>query len=293
MKIYNFKFLSLAVFSLLIFLTSCQKEEVQSEDVKVELEEVINTIVNKEVPKDIIDKLDKLKFNTKDIAIERVELPDGTVEEQFLVEGDINITEEQIDFLLKSGIPDYASKQYRTYNLVASPQVITVTGWTGGGGYGLSTKMRTALSWAIANYNSLPIGLTFSLTFGTSTASDIVVYRLPNGQVGGRAGFPYGNGNPYKWVRMYSGLDSPTYSTNVVEHVTTHEIGHCLGLRHTDWFTRFSCGSYNPESANPVGAVFIPGTLVNDPNSVMQACFNTSEDGEFGYYDRVALNFLY
>ena len=74
----------------------------------------------------------------------------------------------------------------------------------------------------------------------------------------------------------------------------THEIGHCLGLRHTDYFSRASCGQNTNEGSAGVGAIHIPGTPTGiDWNSVMLACFSSNEDGEFGFYDEVALEFLY
>lgn len=226
---------------------------------------------------------------------EKVEVtrPDGTVETLYLIGGDIELTKEQLK--KAQSMDDAELKQYRTYNTV-SKNYIRVRGVSSGGS-ALTPKMQTALRWAINNYNALNTNKTFVLTFGAypfwGIGHDIIVYQeTSNPSAGGRAGFPYDSGNPYKFVRIYAGMENYSYNTN--EHVMTHEIGHCMGLRHSDWYNRISCGSINPENANPYGAVWVPGTpWVADPNSVMEACFSSTEDGEFGYYDRVALEWMY
>lgn len=235
--------------------------------------------------------LEGLDFNIEDAVPSVMQYPDGTTEEVYMVDNDITIHKEQYEKLLAE-TAEATLRQYRTYNLVNNNQTIDVIGYTGNNSSGLTTRMRTGLQWAINNYNSLNIGLNFNLTYGTNYGNkDIVVYRVANGQSGGVAGFPYSNGQPYKWVRIYSGLDNADNNTN--EHVIGHEIGHCLGLRHTDWNTRASCGQ-SGEAANPDGAVHIPGTPTGyDSNSLMLACFGSNEDGEFGFYDRVALEYLY
>ena len=213
--------------------------------------------------------------------------PDGTTETMYLVDEDIALTKDQLREL--RAMDASLEKQYRTNNLV-SDRNISVIGYTGSGN-ALTSKMRTALQWAVANYNALNTNKTFTLTFAASTNADIVVYRnLSNNSAGGVAGFPSG-GQPYKWVQIYNGMEN--YDTNTNEHVMTHEMGHAMGLRHTDWFSRESCGQTG-ESAGSDGAVQIPGTPSGyDANSVMLSCFSSSEDGEFGYYDRVALEYLY
>lgn len=266
---------------LVSLFVSCDKDEVMQEaEVASEKQE--------EISQATLDLISSVHFNNNDVKVIDLLLPDGSTEKTLLLEGDILMSLDQ----LKNMKPDkVTTKQYRTYNLVSSPRTINVIGYTGGAGQGLTSKQRTALQRAVNNYNALNIGLNFTLTFGTNYSPyDIVVYQNPNGAAGGVAGFPE-YGDPYKWVQIFSGMEN--YSTATNEHVLTHEIGHAVGLRHTDWFSRQSCGQ-SGESAGSDGAVHIPGTPTGyDSTSVMLACFSAYEDGNFGYYDEVALEYLY
>lgn len=247
------------------------------------------------VPSEVVQQFKELGFDVSDIRYAPTggELDGLPGKRNYLLEGDIVITPENLEQMLASDLHHVGpmGEQYRTNNLVSSPRTIRVIGYTGGS-QALTTKMRTALQWAVDNYNALGNGLTFTLTFGTAYSSyDIVVYKT-TGSAGGSAGFPSG-GAPYKWVQIYSGTDS--YDTNVIEHVITHEIGHCVGMRHTDYFDRsLSCGTGGNEGSGSDGAVHIPGTPTGfDATSIMLSCFSSSEDGEFGAYDITALNYLY
>ena len=264
-----------------ILFTSCEKDELSSPDQT----EALN--IDSEVPESVLQKIASLHFNPEGARVGKIVLPGGGIEKTYIVEGDIVLSANQLNNMSSSNIQD---KQYRTNNLVSNNRTIRVIGYTGGS-QALTSKQRTALQYAIANYNALNIGLSFTLTFGTSYSSyDIVVYQTSNGQAGGVAGFP-SNGNPYKYVQIFNGMEQ--YSVDTNEHVMTHEIGHTLGMRHTDWFSRQSCGQ-SGEAAGSDGAVHIPGTPTGyDSSSVMLACFGANEDGEFGSYDRVAFEYLY
>ncbi len=66
-----------------------------------------------------------------------------------------------------------------------------------------------------------------------------------------------------------------------------HELGHCIGFRHTNWAQIL-------ETAGTIGAVHIPGTPVGtDSKSVMNGnAGNTSWDG-FSSYDIIAAQTIY
>ena len=183
-------------------------------------------------------------------------------------------------------------EQYRTTNLVNNNRTYTIIGYTGSG-FALTSRMRTGLQWAVNNYNRLNTGIRFSLSYAASTNADMVVYNNGASGGGGSAGFPSSSGAPNKFIQINAGTNS--FSTNVNEHVITHEIGHSIGFRHTDYFNRsLSCGSGGNEGSAGVGAILIPGTPSGtDTNSIMQACFSSNEDGEFGNFDIVAMEFMY
>lgn len=276
----NFKNLTLAiVLGFGITVVSCSKDTAVVDE---EQESAIG------IPQDVLAKANSLHFNTFDMQETMLEKPNGKLEPAYLLEGDIIMTRDQIMNMELGG--DITSKQYRTNNLVSNG-TITIIGYTANNSNGLTSAMQTGLRWAVDNYNALNLDIRFSLTFGTNYQDkDMVIYQVAGG-AGGSAGFPSG-GNPNKFVRINSGLAG--YSNNVHEHVIGHEIGHSIGFRHSDYFSRQSCGQNTNEGTAGVGAIRIPGTPSGwDPTSLMNACFSNNEDGEFNGNDITALRYMY
>jgi hypothetical protein len=180
-------------------------------------------------------------------------------------------------------------EQYRTTNLVAASVAnICVNGaaFTG--------RFSQGLDMAIANYNA--VGLSFRMTRTTGSTAGCnatITARLSTG-TGGSSGFPTG-GRPFNTINIGSGLS--TFDVNTVEHVITHELGHCVGFRHSDFFNRsISCGGAATNEGNGgVGAILIAGTPSGATvgGSIMNSCFRTIETGEFTASDLTALRALY
>jgi hypothetical protein len=237
------------------------------------------------VPAEILQKIYSLGFNTADVK----QLPQG-----YLVEGDILLTPADLDLKAKSPVLRIADvEQYRTNNLVQSlPRTINISIT------GLPAVYTTALDNAIARYNALNLRLTFQRV--TSGANIAIQYASLGSGILGAGGFPSG-GNPFSSILLNSDWDA-LGSSPEINHLTTviaHEIGHCIGFRHTDYFNRAFSGCYvGPgypanEGTAGVGAVHINGTPTwGDSGSWMLACTNGA-NRPFIFNDIIALRALY
>lgn len=246
----------------------------------------------KDIPQDEISQatlaqIKALGFSTTNIH---------KTESGYLVEGDINLTDELLNSTQENGLLRVGEEeQYRTTNLVKNlPRTITVKVVS------LGTAFVQGADLAIARYNALNLQVKFQRI--TSGTPKITIQGFNQGPSGGyitlgSSGFPTRKGEPYGTIKMntnqYAYGSNP--DVNYVGSVIQHEIGHCIGFRHTDYMNRaYSCGgSAVNEGASNIGAIQIPGTPSGpDANSWMLACSNGG-NRTFNANDVTALNYLY
>ncbi|GHM99056.1 hypothetical protein WSM22_05460 [Cytophagales bacterium WSM2-2] len=231
------------------------------------------------------------------LGFDLIKHPPIAVDNGYIVEGDIFLTQSDMDNM-KPATRVAVAEQYSTNQLVTGlPRTITVYIPTSS----FSATYVSALDEAISRYNALNLQLHFQRVT-SSTGASMKFTRLAKSQerqgVLGSSGFPTSSGSPYGTIQMSGVLESTYHLTvNGIATIMAHEMGHCIGFRHTDYYNRaISCGgSASNEGASTVGANLIPGTpstATLAAASWMLAC----TDGSNRYFnndDKTALNYLY
>ena len=228
---------------------------------------------------EIVSNLVEAGFPADDITV---------VENAVYVGRDAHVTLEASREMLQPG--KQSAEQYRTTNLVSS--TVTKICINPTSTFNSYSRLSQGLDLAIANYNAL--GLSFTLVRNSTSGCSATIVAQTSSATGGSSGFPSG-GKPYGTINIGTPLQS--YSVDVNEHVITHEIGHTIGFRHSDYYNRsISCGgTATNEGSAGVGAILISGTpsTATVGGSVMNSCFRSTESGEWTSSDITALNALY
>ena len=266
----KFSLWGIALMALMVFACSQEKESAAPQN---------------EVSPEILNQLKAVGFNTVDFDVKKIETG-------YIVERDILLTEEQIMNMSPAGTTP-TEEHYSTDNLVTgTPRVISVF-------VNMPQRYRDATDIAIARYNAEPLNLTFQQV-GSAAGADMVIQASPFWYfwfgILGSAGFPTAGGDPFNEILLTRQFYDNVVNINGLATTIAHEMGHCIGFRHTDYMDRsFSCGGApDNEGDGGIGANYIPGTPVGpEAGSWMLACGSPEGDRPFTANDKIALNFLY
>jgi hypothetical protein len=246
---------------------------------------------SEEISQSVKDQIYASGFGTSNII---------KVEEGYLVEGDIILTQDWLDNNPARQILRMANgEQYHTTNLVTGvPRTISLS---------LSSKLMTkqgfpeSLQETANRFNAVPgfDGITFTIAAAGRGDINFVEGKFSTTTVLATSGFPNSRGEPYNTVKVNASAMN-SYATpdwiSFLGQLFSHEVGHCIGFRHTDWFDHSigGCGSGN-EGAGGAGAILIPGTpgMTNvDTGSWMLSCMSWPGHS-FSSIDLIALDYLY
>lgn len=267
----SFLFSAILLFAMTMATVSCKKAVAPQDE-------------SLQVTQDVINSVKAMGLTSSNIIAD---------EGGYIVEGDIFIPVGDLNrslngVLLRVG----QTEQYRTTNLVTRlPRTISVA---------LGSKISASvygpvLDEVVNRYNAE--NLLIKLVRVSSGAD--ITYDNANGSYLASAGFPTATGDPYNQVKVNTrAIGSGTSATfiNYAASIFAHELGHCIGFRHTDYMDRsYSCGgSPTNEGASTVGAILIPGTPAGpDADSWMLACIGSGVNRPFNTNDKTALNYLY
>lgn len=217
----------------------------------------------------------------------------------YLVEGDILLQKGKLDSyvpkksLLKQAQTTYLVNLDKVHNITVRVDASIPTSG--------DDNWRTEVQQAITEWNNTSSNI--HLVYTTAPTADVnilsdggsladrVYYTGGYYWVLAAAEFPTNIGNPGYRIRINLDTDNNRIiATSQKKYNIVHELGHCLGLRHTNWYNP------DPQQCEPtaIGITGTPNTGTNpDPNSVMNGGTALNSWVGFSNYDLIAVRTLY
>jgi len=184
--------------------------------------------------------------------------------------------------------------QYRTTSLVLTP-IQDAPGTTRmikiATGSNLPASYIVAVDSAIARYNKLNLALSFQRV---SNEPDIEILSAPLPKsIVATSSFP-SNGDPYQTIQLDVSAIGNSPNQGYLISLIAHEIGHAIGLRHTEYFNSSNnCPYSTTGDVDPTQIIQLPTTGNNtDPKSYLLACLDGA-NRPFTENDIKTLTYIY
>lgn len=255
-----------ASLGLMLFFVGCQKENPIDQNEQMQ---------GKFLSAEVIQKITNLGLNGKTA----VDMGD-----YYLVEGDIMVTKSALN---AGNSQKSLLKQAQWSSLVTMYNVQRITLYvdpsipTSG-----SDNWREAVQAAISEWNSTNSSIRMSYT--TNPSADIII-SSDKGSLGNnvlaQGSWPDGYKPGKTIIINLDFLSDYQMSASQKKYNVVHELGHCVGLRHTNWYGSEPTGTTIPNTPNSGSNP--------DPNSVMNGGTALNSWNGFSNYDLIAFSTLY
>lgn len=220
------------------------------------------------------------------IGFDRADIVD--MGEYYIVEGDIRLEKDKLQEYASAAEETFRTRQAAWGGPLISPAKqsrITVR---------IDNSLISQSDWSQAILNALDEWsilpwCALGMQYTTATNADIV-FRAGTSLTGttiiASSAWPYG-GNPGTKVDVNT--DFNYFTTSQKTYIAVHELGHSIGLRHTDWEiyneSSYIDGYYRAQT--------IPGTSADDYASVMNKYYYGDPWAKFSNFDVYAIQYLY
>jgi len=290
---------SICVLSL---FTACSNQDLEGD--------AEETQENFRLPKEISRAIKFRKMNPLNFDYKVIKFGKDDAYEIIITQGDIAIPKDEfLQLYIKKEIAN-SKPQAKTEFIVNTKEFKTINLYAFVGkepaGYALSPQAVKALRKAVDNWNEGFSSIKMDITVGSDFFASQKMYETFVGaskeavDFGGFADFPDVNNSPgdYIFISPDANQSGPENAKDL-EYLLTHELGHTIGFKHTDWNTRRSCveaGLSDSERSEEASAKILGPLPLStyDPNSIMNACFRVDKTSEtINIFDGLSSSVLY